>query len=75
MGEHDEPRRVSDQLIRDLIKEVQDMREELKPVREFMADVRATRQVLIWGFGIIAAVGGLVSWIFSIKEHFHIHGG
>jgi hypothetical protein len=70
---NDEPRRVSDQLIKDLIKEVQDMREEMQPVREFMDQITATKSVLLWGFGVIAAVGGLVTWLLNLRDHFH-HG-
>jgi hypothetical protein len=69
---HEYPdRRHTDPLIKELIKEVQGFREDMKPIRSFMEEVGAAKKAAIWLVGIFAAIGAAITWILNVKDHLH----
>lgn len=66
-SEHE--RRSTDPLIKELIKEVQGFREDMRPIREFMDQVSAAKTAAIWIVGLIAACGAAVTWALNLKDH------
>lgn len=75
MTENFEEKRHTDPLIKELIREVQGFREDMKPIREFMQDVGAAKKAAIWLVGIFAAIGAATTWFLNLRDHIHHNGG
>ena len=69
-----ERRRSTDPLIEELIAEVKGFREDMKPIREFMAQVSAAKMAAIWIVGLLAACGAAITWAMNLKDHLKGHG-
>lgn len=64
-------RRHTDPLIKELIKEVQGFRDDMKPIRAFMEEIGAAKKAAIWVVGILAAMGAAITWALNVKDHIH----
>lgn len=71
MSEHETERRID---LKALVDEVRQMREEQKPIREFMQKVDAARTAAIWVLGIITAIGAAIKWFLDVKQDLRPHG-
>ena len=52
-----------------------DLAVDLKPMKDFMTSINAIKTVILWGVGILAVLGGLITWLFNCWDHVKGHGG
>ena len=72
MSDHHPPeRRHTDPLLKELIRKVDGFSKELEPIREFMADVTASKRAAIWTVGVLAAIGAAIKWVWELRDHIH----
>jgi hypothetical protein len=70
MSEGPRDRRNTDPLLENLIREVQGFRQDMKPIREFMSQVDASKKAAIWTVSILAAIGAALKWAWEARDHF-----
>ena len=75
----DEPRRSSDILLGTLIDEVKGfredmkiMREQIQPLNDLSKQIYAAKLAAIWGFGMFAVIGGIITWLINLRDHLRI---